>query len=64
MAIERSTTDTEPLDPLIAALEHVDAWEHGEAIDYSPEGLAFLLRLQSARLGRLSAVGANVEVQG
>lgn len=44
---------TEPPDTLPALLDAIDAWQNGGPIEYGPEGLAILLRLQQARIGRL-----------
>jgi hypothetical protein len=63
MAIQESVPNTQPPDELIAALDHLDAWERGEAIEFSPEGLAFLHRLQRARLGRLSLANSVAEAE-
>jgi len=58
MTAER--VESEPPDSLADAFDMVDAWQNGQ-LTLSPEGVAQAVKLQRARIGRLSTVGAGVE---
>lgn len=61
MTQSHETPSKEPPDTLPALLDAIDAWQNGGPIEYGPEGLAILLRLQQARIGS-TGLSHTVEV--
>jgi hypothetical protein len=62
MSVTAESLDQIPHDTLLPALAIVDAWERGEINDFSPEGLAVVLHLQQARIGR-TATAPEAEME-